>query len=67
VAGAFFESRRKAIAVREPDLAGNLGQFFVGLRDQPDRLLDTQVRQVAHRGSANLTETQPTQVLETQV
>ena len=66
VAGRLLEGRGETVAIGEADPTGDDGQFIVRLVDQPDGLLDAQVRQMVHRRTADLLEAKTPQMLEAQ-
>ena len=66
VPGRLLEGRGETVAVGETDLAGDHGQLVIGIADQPDGLLDSQMAQMVHRRTADFLEAKPAKVLETQ-
>ena len=66
VASRLLEGGGEAIAVGEADPAGDYGQLVIGLADEPDGLLDSQVRQVVHRSASDLFQAETTEMLEAQ-
>ena len=66
VTGRLLKGGREAVSVGEADPAGDHGQLVIGLADEPDGLLDSQVGQVVHRGASDLFQAETTEVLEAQ-
>ena len=64
MARRLLEGRGEAVAVGEPDLAGDDRELVVRFADQPDGLLDPQMGQMVHRGSADLLQAEAPKVLE---